>query len=88
VASAIAGPLQGIPAISEALQSAIAVETGGWDNSGNLLSGLGKYCNLAGKLNFGGGGRLVWKSLYRGDGITISLLSQVVYLPLSQIFKY
>jgi hypothetical protein len=28
------------------------VATGGWDNSGNLLSGLGKHRNLAGKLNF------------------------------------
>jgi hypothetical protein len=33
VASTIAGPLTGIPAIGEALQSAIAVATGGWDSS-------------------------------------------------------
>ena len=52
VASTIAGPLQGIPAIGEALQSTIAVATGGWNNSGNLLSGFGKHRNLAGKLNF------------------------------------
>lgn len=42
VASTIAGPLQGIPGVGEALQSAIAVATGGWDSSGNLFSGLGK----------------------------------------------
>jgi hypothetical protein len=42
VTSTIAGPLTGIPLIGEAMQSAIAVATGGWDSSGNLLSGLGK----------------------------------------------
>jgi hypothetical protein len=50
VASTIAGPLTGIPAIGEALQSAIAVVTGGWDSSGNLFSGFGKGVGAAGDL--------------------------------------
>jgi hypothetical protein len=50
VASTIAGPLTGIPLIGEALQSAIAVVTGGWDSSGNLFSGLGKGVGAAGDL--------------------------------------
>jgi hypothetical protein len=42
MAGTIAGPLQGIPGLGEALQGVVAKATGTYDPSGNLLSGLGR----------------------------------------------
>ena len=42
IAATIAGPLQGIPGLGEAMQSIVAQMTGTYDPGGNLLSSLGR----------------------------------------------
>lgn len=42
IAATLSGPLQGIPGLGEAMQSAVAKATGTYDPGGNLLSSLGR----------------------------------------------